>query len=195
VKGESKRQAKRNRTVFSLEAVPKLWILTPTASSTLLSGVHAVPDSSEVQGFYTLAPAWKTTIIAIHQLPRQPETLWLRVLGREQVQREAIDELETLSPDNPFRQQALELLYTLRKNLELKQEIEPEDRELIMRLAPLYQQEREQLEKEAEERGMAIAQRKFARNLLSRGMDVKEVAELTGLSMEEVTQLSNESSE
>lgn len=70
-----------------------------------------------------------------------------------------------------------------------------EDRELIMRLAPLYQQEREQLEKEAEERGMAIAQRKFARNLLSRGMDVKEVAELTGLSMEEVTQLSNESSE
>jgi hypothetical protein len=199
VKGECKRQARRNGISFSLEKVPKLWILTPTASSALLSGVNAVSDPNELPGFYTLGASWKTTIIAIHQLPRRQETLWLRVLGRDRIQTEAIDELETLSADNPFRQQALELLYTLRKNLEWNQELEPEDQELIMRLAPLYQQEREQLKKEAEqrgeERGMAMAKREVAQNLLSKGMSIEEIAELTGLSAEQVTEIRNSHSD
>lgn len=49
----------------------------------------------------------------------------------------------------------LELLYNLQQNLRINQspEIEAEDRELIMRLAPLYQQERELARQEGLQEG------------------------------------------
>jgi predicted transposase/invertase (TIGR01784 family) len=103
--------------------------------------------------------------------------------------------LEALSENNPFRQRALELLYTLQNNLKLKQEIEPEDRELIMRLEPLYQQEKEKLVRDAEERGEERGeertQREIAANLHSMGMGIEQIAQATGLSLEEITKLTN----
>ncbi|PNW30972.1 UNVERIFIED_CONTAM: hypothetical protein BEN50_02875 [Euhalothece sp. KZN 001] len=195
VKGESKRQARRNQTPFSLEKTPQLWILTPTASVTVLSGFNAVSVPNELRGFYTLGNSLRTNIIILHQLPRIPETLWLRVLGRDRVQREAIDELENLTEENPFRQVALELLYTLRENLELKEELELEERELIMRLAPLYQQKKEKLQQEAEQRGKTIAQREIAQKLFRQGMEINQIAELTELSVEEIAKLNRDTAE
>ncbi len=192
VQGETKRQAKRQPPTSSLDRLPQLWILTPTASSTVLSGFHAEAMVNELPGFYSLGESLRSHIIVIHQLPRTEETLWLRVLGRNQVQKQAIDELEALSAENPFRQLALELLYTLRENLQLKQELEPEERELIMRLAPLYQQEREKLERDAKQEGMEIAKQQIAQKLLGQGMEINQIAEITGLSVEAVTQLAND---
>ena len=56
------------------------------------------------------------------------------------MQKVAIAELRELPSDNSFRLNALELLYNLRTILEVRQNIEPEDRELIMELSPLYLQ-------------------------------------------------------
>ncbi|MBN3962725.1 hypothetical protein [Nostoc sp. NMS8] len=66
----------------------------------------------------------------------------------------ATDELEALTPDNPFRKAALELLYNLQPNLQVTQNKDEEDRELLMRLAPLYQQDRGQAIQEGEQRGL-----------------------------------------
>lgn len=96
----------------------------------------------------------RTAIVTIHQLPSISETLWLRIIGRGNVQKQAIDELEALTPDNPFRKAALELLYNLQQNLQVIQNQDEEDRELLMRLAPLYQQDREQAIQEGEQRGL-----------------------------------------
>ena len=94
-------------------------------------------------------------IIVIHQLPPIPETLWLRLLGRGTVQKRAIDELAALPSNQLYVKITLELLYNLQQNLRINQspEIETEDRELIMRLAPLYQQERELARQEGLQRG------------------------------------------
>ncbi|MFM6325040.1 MAG: DUF4351 domain-containing protein, partial [Microcystis panniformis] len=78
------------------------------------------------------------------QLPAIPETLWLRLLGRGGTRERAIDELERLSPNNPLKSASLNLLYNLSRNLEALSKKTQEDREFIMRLAPLYQQDREQ---------------------------------------------------
>ncbi|MCA2604185.1 DUF4351 domain-containing protein, partial [Microcystis sp. M26BS1] len=85
-----------------------------------------------------------TAIVVIHQLPAIPETLWLRLLGRGGTRERAIDELERLSPNNPLKSASLNLLYNLSRNLEALSKKTQEDREFIMRLAPLYQQDREQ---------------------------------------------------
>jgi hypothetical protein len=88
----------------------------------------------------------------IHQLPRTPETLWVRILGKGSVQKQAIDELEALPVDSPFRWNALRLLKNLQKNLGITQNVDQEDRELFMRLAPLYDQDIERATREGERR-------------------------------------------
>jgi len=108
----------------------------------------------------------RTAIVAIHQLPLIPETLWLRIIGRGNFQKQAIDELEALTPDNPFRKATLELLYNLQQNLQVTQNQDEEDRELLMRLAPLYQQDREQAIQEGEQRGIQQGERLVVENLL-----------------------------
>jgi hypothetical protein len=56
------------------------------------------------------------------------------------VQQRAIVELSALATDDPLRMTALELLYRLQSNLvtDTPQELEPEERELIMAITPLF---------------------------------------------------------
>lgn len=150
VRGALQREANRNNTSVLDSTIPKLWILSPTASITLLSGFGATQTVDWLPGIHFLPEFLRSAIVAIHQLPRTQETLWLRILGRGAVQRQAIDELEALSSNHPFRRATLELLYNLRQNLRVNQNSEEDDRELIMRLEPLYQQDREQAKLEGE---------------------------------------------
>ncbi|MEH2261434.1 hypothetical protein [Nostoc sp.] len=162
VRGDFQRQANRNKTRIVESDLPKLWILTPTGSAQLLSGFGANPKDDYLPGIHFMPEYLRTAIVAIHQLPSISETLWLRIIGRGNVQKQAIDELEALTPDNPFRKAALELLYNLQQNLQVTQNRDEEDRELLMRLAPLYQQDREQ----AKQQGIQQGERLVVENLL-----------------------------
>ncbi|MEA5574175.1 DUF4351 domain-containing protein [Calothrix sp. UHCC 0171] len=152
VKAELRREAKGNKTKLQEETIPKLWVLTPTASPAILSSFNVNRKEEFVPGVYFLGDALRTAIVAIHQLPLTPETLWLRVLGRGRVQEQAIVELQALPLNHPYQQAILELVYNLRENLRVNQELEEEDRELIMRLEPLYQRDKEQAIQSGEQR-------------------------------------------
>ncbi|MFB2772700.1 hypothetical protein ACE1AT_26000 [Pelatocladus sp. BLCC-F211] len=150
VRGVLQREANKNQTPIPELETPKLWILTPTASTTLLSGFRAVQGEDWLPGVHFMADYLRAAIVAIHQLPKIPETLWLRILGRGRVQEQAINELKALPSNHPFQKATLELVYNLRQNLRVNQNLEEDDRELIMRLEPLYQQDREQAKLEGE---------------------------------------------
>lgn len=163
VQADLERQAKREKTSVQEAALPRLWILSPTASVPLLNGFKATLDEDNwSRGVYFLGDSFRTALVAIHQLPRTPDTLWLRILGRGRVQQLAVDELEALPVKNPFRSNALELLYSLRINLEASQNLDEEDRELIMQLSPLYLQRLE----EATQQGRRAERRATIENLL-----------------------------
>jgi hypothetical protein len=166
LRGELRRKAKRKNTVKTNLAIPKLWVLTPTASDDLLMGFGANPVADWITGVYFAPSTYRMAIVVIHQLPVTPETLWLRILGRGRVQSQAIDELEALPVTHPFRQATLELLYSLKQNLAEQVISEPEDQELIMRLAPLYQQDRELAQREGELRGELKERRQVVESLL-----------------------------
>ncbi|EGJ29046.1 MULTISPECIES: hypothetical protein [Moorena] len=132
------RQGNRENTRLNEENYPKLWILTPTASSAILEGFGAKSDPDHWgEGIYLLPSFLRTGLVVIHKLPKTLDTLWLRMLGRGRVQQQAIDELEALPETNQFRENTLLLLSSLRSNLEVSTELEQQDRELIMRLSPL----------------------------------------------------------
>jgi hypothetical protein len=147
-----RRAAKREQTNKTKIEIPKLWILTPTASRNIISGFSETTKPDSLPGIYYLAKSLQAAIVVIHQLPQTQETLWLRLLGRGTVQKRAIDELAALPLNQPYVKITLELLYNLQKNLKINQSSQTEDQELIMRLAPLYQQDRELAKQEGEQR-------------------------------------------
>ena len=137
----------------------RLCILTPTASDKLLDGFSAKLELSYwLPGVDSLGQSLRSAIVAIHQLPPTPETLWLRILGKGTVQQRAIDELEALPFDSPFRANALKLLLNFRVILEAKQNISQDDQELIMRLAPLFDQKLAEATQKGIEQGLEQGQ-------------------------------------
>ncbi|MEG3928365.1 MULTISPECIES: flagellar assembly protein H [unclassified Microcoleus] len=157
VRGELERKFRRENTRYDDAQLPKLWILMPTASKALVDSFNAIPDTENwMQGIYFLGESLRTAIVAIHQLPETPETLWLRILGKGGVQQRAISQLSALATDDPLRIIALELLYRLQSNLvtDAPQELQPEERELIMAIAPLFQQQIQAAQQQAREEGL-----------------------------------------
>ncbi|MEG4804110.1 flagellar assembly protein H [Microcoleus sp. ARI1-B5] len=157
IQSELEREARRDNIRLNENDFPKLWILTPTASELLLNGFRAEPDEPNwMPGIYFLGESMRSAIVVIHQLPKTPETLWLRILGKGKVQERAVAELSALATDNPLRTNALELLYRLQSNLvaDLEQPIETEDRELIMTIAPLFQEQLQAAQEQGVQEGI-----------------------------------------
>jgi len=135
------REAKRNNTSINEDSLPRLWILSPTASKEFLEGFGGELDEMKWgSGIYFFDESWRGAIVAIHQLPVTPETLWLRLLGKGGVQQRAIEEVQALDINNPLRSKAIDLLANLKTTLELNESLDVEDRELVMQLSPIYEQ-------------------------------------------------------
>lgn len=162
---EAQRKSRRQETSLSMDDLPRLWIISPTASEPFLdNGFHATPDEENWgKGIYFLGDNTRTGIIVVHQLPDRPETLWLRLLGRDGTQKRAIKELEALPPDNPLRQKAVDLLLNLRATLELREPEEEEDRDFIMSLSPIYLQKLEEARQEGSQESLYRVVQKLLR--------------------------------
>ncbi|NJN12200.1 MAG: DUF4351 domain-containing protein [Richelia sp. RM2_1_2] len=188
VKAKMRREAKANNTKLQEEKIPKLWVLTPTASETVLSGFNIKQKEGWLPGVYFLGDNLRSAIVAIHQLPKTTETLWLRLLGRGRVQEQAILELQDLPPSNPFQQATLKLVYNLRENLRANQNLEEDDQELIVRLEPLYQQDRERAKQEGRKEGEQRVIIRFLNRRLGE-IDSSLISRINGLSIEQLEAL------
>ncbi|MBE9035959.1 DUF4351 domain-containing protein [aff. Roholtiella sp. LEGE 12411] len=192
VKSGLRRDAKANKTKLQDSNIPKLWVLTPTASPALLSSFNVNQKSEWLPGIYFLGDALRTAIVAIHQLLQIPETLWLRILGRGSTQSQAIIELQALPSNHPYKQVTLELVYNLRENLRINQNLELDDTELIMRLEPLYQQDRERAKQEGKKEGKEEGQQDLIIRQLNRRfgeIDASLIEQVRGLSIEQLSTL------
>ncbi|MBV8885141.1 MAG: hypothetical protein JO235_14255 [Chroococcidiopsidaceae cyanobacterium CP_BM_RX_35] len=165
--GEFQRQARRDEQRLQEADLPRLWILSPTASGPLLDGFRAIVDEENwMRGIYFLADYLRAAVVVIHQLPRTPETLWLRILGKGTVQKQAISELASLRVNHPLRANALLLLTNLQASLQTSEDLDEEEQELIMELSPLVVQWREEALREGEMRGIQQERRQVVENLL-----------------------------
>ena len=97
-------------------------------------------DEAWGEGFYFLAPRLCTTIVAIEELPTTSETLWLRLLGTGRTQEDAIAELLMLPEIDPKRNSALSLLVSWRISMEVMDQVDSEERRILMALSQAYQQ-------------------------------------------------------
>ncbi|NER48948.1 MAG: hypothetical protein F6J92_20060 [Symploca sp. SIO1A3] len=130
VQGEFHRAADKETDSAAVD-LPRLWILGSSISEETLEGFGAEASTKEETGIYVMAPAFKTGLVAIDELPNSNENLWLRLLGRGKVRHQAILELVALPAHHSLRSVSLELFYNLLSSLEALPEKDDEDRLLI----------------------------------------------------------------
>jgi hypothetical protein len=182
------RKAKRANKTLTVAELPVLWILTPTFSARMIQGFRADSDERNwLKGVYFLADFLKTAIVAIHQLPVNEDTLWLRVLGKGETQKRAVEELVQLPEDNSFKENLLEILANWRKNLELRDNLSSEEQEDIMNLSPAYLKQREDWKIEGKQEGTLEGQLSLIASLLEGRFGTLD-SELSGL-VEQIAQL------
>ncbi len=119
VHGDYQRKARRGNDTIAEEALPQLWILASSASDALLSQFGATQNDEWGSGVYFLAIGLKTAIVAINQLPLTEETIWLRLLGKGQTQKQAVTEVIAFDTRDPRRSIILRLLANWKISIEL----------------------------------------------------------------------------
>jgi hypothetical protein len=152
---ELRRRARRGRDSLAAVPLPHLWALTPTLSDDLRGGFGARQRRGMPRGFLGLPGELGTTVVVLARLPRTPETLWLRLLARGEVQRAALEELGTLPSAHPLREETV--LRVLRWRTEASQSPAPSeaDEEFLMNSERLVAQWKKELLREGKAEGKA----------------------------------------
>ncbi len=135
--------------------------------------------------------------MAIHELPKTIDTLWLRLLGRGMVQREAVAELLALPKHHPYRQEAMKHLAILQVRLKARQNTTRDLREVMMSLSPVYEEWRQKTLDEGYsewrhktiDEGQVEGRRSVALKMLQQQFPIETIIQLTDLSLEQIQQL------
>jgi hypothetical protein len=202
--GELRRLADQKDEKLRDSDLPILWIITPTLSAIIQKAFCMVTNPEWGEGIYFLPKNDFTRIVVVHQLPVTIDTLWVRLLGKKSVQRAAIKELLALRDDYPYRRETVRHLSMLQVNLQMRQNRSKDLREVIMNLAPAYEQWYAKTIAEGEQLGITKGKQigitegeqvrgiKIARRMLRKNMPIEEIAELTELSIVQLQALQAE---
>ncbi len=163
VHGNYLRKAKREKESIADSELPQLWIFASSASDALLNGFGVSSNEDWGSGVYFLHPSLKAAIVAINQLPRNEETLFLRLLGKGQTQKQAVDEVIAIDAREPKRAAILRLLASWKISIEITGQVEAE-KELMMALTQAYLE----WEQQTEQRGRTEGKTEEARSLILR---------------------------
>jgi predicted transposase/invertase (TIGR01784 family) len=105
------------------------------------------------------------------------------------VQKRAIEEVNELPKGHPYRQNTLELLGNLKVTLESQTNIQPEDRDLIMQLSPLYLENIQAAEQKGKLEGEQQKQQEIALKMLGENISFDVIERITGVSIEQLQTL------
>jgi len=173
------RQSRRERAASATNArlkeddLPRLWILSPSASPALLAGFGATPQLANWSvGVYFLANDLRAALVAINQLPQTEETLWLRILGKGPTQQRAVNELLAYR-GHPLSESVLELLANWRITLAKRQTLDRDDEELLMNLSPAYLRWREETLQQGEQKGKQEGRQEERREVVENLLKVR----------------------
>ncbi len=179
--GKQRRDARRTKVSLPDEQIPLVWVVAPTLSQTFLDRFGAVGREDWPKGVYFLSEGFRTVLVAVHQLPVIPETLWLRILGKGQVQGRAVQELLALPESSTERSEVLRLVKNWQVRVQQKQE--PEEAEMAVQLSQAYLE----WERVTKETSKLEGKLEAVPALAARGFNPQEIANILNLTVEQVT--------
>mgnify|MGYP000152003446 CR=1 FL=1 len=130
------REAERRRSRPPRPPFPLLWVISGGRPETVLSkyGFTEIPEWPS--GCFQRCEADAFGLIVIPDLPRERDTLILRLMGRKEVQAGALEDLQRLEEDAWEREVALKHLLAFR--FETPKDGSDEDREYLMNTEEIY---------------------------------------------------------
>jgi hypothetical protein len=167
VHGDYHRQARREEDSFPEAQLPYLWILASSASTNLLEHFGASTHADWGKGIYFLHPGLRSAIISINRLPVNPDTLWLRLLGRGKTQQQAINEVIAFDDRDPRRSSILKLLANWKISIEITGQVS-EEQELMMALSQAYLEWEQKTEQRGLEKGLQQGEQSLILRQLTR---------------------------
>ncbi len=114
-----------------------------------------------------MPPLTKTAIVSIDQLPKTPDTLWIRLLGRGLTQEIAIHEILALPIRHPRRMPILRLLASWKVRIELTEIPNRKERDEFMAFTQAFLEWEQKTEERGWLQGHQIGQEEGNRSLLS----------------------------
>jgi hypothetical protein len=196
------RKAKRRNQNLAEDDLPELWLIMPTASDEVRESFAVQP--TQHPGVYRFPRGQKVGLIVVHQLVQTEQTLWLRLLGRNGQQKNAIEEFSQTTLSNELCASIEELLASYRANLASRRELTPEEEELIMQLSETYLKKRQEWYEEGEQHGRQEGRqeghqegryeerRSNVIGMLREGIALESIARITGLPIGTIHQLAQE---
>ena len=109
-------------------------------------------DTPTSPGVYVGAPSGSFVLLVLNQLPKTPQTLLARSMGRGRTRIDAIQEIEALPPKDKLRTLAGPRIETLRVALE--DDPSPEAQEIVMNAEKIYNQRLKQHRREGRKEGI-----------------------------------------
>jgi hypothetical protein len=173
------------------EQLPMLWVLASSVSKPVLEESKAEVRTDWLPGMYFCGNLFKTVLVSINELPETDETLWMRVLGRDETQERAIVEVLALPVDDPQRSRILQMLTSWKVRIDMLEPLDSEDEQLRMALSQAYLA----WEQTTEQRGELRAKRSSIEALLKARFGEQDEAllaiapQLLTLSTDEYTRL------
>jgi hypothetical protein len=136
-------------------------VITPSLSRSYAAAMGLRPLSARRRGLYTLlGPGWQSVLVVANELPESRSTVWLRLLGRGEVQAQAVRELARMSEQEPLRDGTLALLVAWRQALPPPAQQSEADRELKMTLEQVYERWERKVKAEGKAEGEALGKAK-----------------------------------
>jgi hypothetical protein len=142
---QAERSNESEKESLKEEELPLMWILSTSMSDTLLNFFDAKPKPRWYKGIYFCPVGIRTAIVSINQLPVIPETLLLRLLGKGETQKQAIEEIRTFPEDDALRQHIEGLLYRWRIYVEAQKTLTEDDKGLLMNFSEIYEEHQEKI--------------------------------------------------
>jgi hypothetical protein len=207
VQEDERRKAQKDEVAEADQ--PVLWILAATISQPLLQAANVLTQPNWPSGVYFMGDLLKTAIVVIDELPVTSETLLLRVLGRGETQTRAIREVLALPIELPKRGTVLRLLASWKVRMDVGELIDFAQQEEFMALSEAFltwereaegrwqregwQKGEQEGRQKGEQEGRQEEKVEIALNMLRKNLDLATIAEVTGLTIEQLQSLSQQS--
>jgi hypothetical protein len=170
---------------------PFTWVLTVNCGKQILQDCATQVHPDFEQGVYILPNHLRMGIVIIEQLAETPTHLWLKMLGNRESARRAFRSIEQLSqPDRTARNDIMAacLKYCVYLKDIATDGLTPEESEFMKTMEEIDIWYDTQMSN-AELRGQQLQKQEIALKMLGKNLPLETIAEVTGLTIEQLQQL------
>jgi hypothetical protein len=143
---------------------PQLWVLSTGRPESVLVGFGLRAMAGWPAGFYQRHEADAVGVVVLRELPRERDTLLLRLMGTGAVLQEALAELGRLPKDAWERQVAMPALIATRMQIP-QDDMSEEERAYVMSIDSVYEQWEQQVTEKAREQEREMGAKRTLRML------------------------------